>query len=105
MIKEKIIIDLNSKMLNEKLYTQFSYKVNRLLLDLFDSGIEISPTIRGTQAQIESFFKALRGEKRYMDSYINNGLSDSRTMMNKRDLERAVSNFERETGLRWPFKN
>ena len=105
MIKEKIIIDLNSKVLNEKLYSQFSYKVNRLLLDLFDAGINISPTIRGTQAQIESFFMALKGEKRYMDSYIKNGLSDSRTMMNKRDLERAVSSFERETSLRWPFKN
>ena len=32
-------------------------------------------------------------------------LGDSRTMMNKRDLDRAVSGFEGETGLRWPFKN
>tara|TARA_R100000995_G_scaffold81496_1_gene54359 strand:- start:10105 stop:10422 length:318 start_codon:yes stop_codon:yes gene_type:complete len=105
MSKDEIVIDLTDKSLNERLYTDFSYKVNRLLLDLYDAGVNINPTIRGTQAQIESFFKALRGEKRYMDSYIRHGLSDSRTMTNRRDLDRAVSGFEKETGLRWPFKN
>lgn len=105
MSEESIVIDLNDKSLNERLYTDFSYKVNRMLLDLYHAGANINPTIRGTQAQIESFFKALRGEKRYMDSYIKHGLNDSRTMMNRRDLDRAVMGFERETGLRWPFKN
>ena len=105
MSEENIVIDLNDKTINERLYTDFSYKVNRMLLDLYHAGANINPTIRGTQAQIESFFKALRGEKRYMDSYIKHGLGDSRTMMNRRDLDRAVMGFERETGLRWPFKN
>ena len=105
MSEENIVIDLNDKTINERLYTDFSYKVNRMLLDLYHAGADINPTIRGTQAQIESFFKALRGEKRYMDSYIKHGLGDSSTMMNRRDLDRAVMGFERETGLRWPFKN
>tara|TARA_B100000700_G_scaffold318789_1_gene412672 strand:- start:1663 stop:1980 length:318 start_codon:yes stop_codon:yes gene_type:complete len=105
MSEENIVIDLSDKTINERLYTDFSYKVNRMLLDLYHAGADINPTIRGTQAQIESFFRALRGEKRYMDSYIKHGLDDSRTMMNKRDLDRAVMGFERETGLRWPFKN
>ena len=105
MSEENIVIDLNDKTINERLYTDFSYKVNRMLLDLYHAGADINPTIRGTQAQIESFFKALRGEKIYMDSYIKHGLGDSRTMMNRRDLDRAVMGFERETGLRWPFKN
>ena len=105
MSEESIVIDLNDKSLNERLYTDFSYKVNRMLLDLYHAGANINPTIRGTQAQIESFFKALRGEKRYMDSYIRHGLGDSRSMMSRSDLDRAVMGFERETGLRWPFKN
>lgn len=105
MSEDKIVIDLSDRSLNERLYSDFSYKVNRLLLDLYDAGVDINPTIRGTQAQIESFFKALRSEKRYMDSYIRHGLGDSRTMTNRRDLDRAVSGFEKETGLRWPFKN
>ena len=105
MSEDKIVIDLSDRSLNERLYSDFSYKVNRLLLDLYDAGVDINPTIRGTQAQIESFFKALRSEKRYMDSYIRHGLGDSRTMMSRSDLDRAVMGFERETGLRWPFKN
>ena len=60
MSEERIVIDLNDKSLNERLYTDFSYKVNRMLLDLYHAGADINPTIRGTQAQIESFFKAIR---------------------------------------------
>jgi len=105
MSEESIVIDLNDKSLNERLYSQFSYKVNSLLLDLYHAGVDINPTIKGTTAQIESFFTALKREKRYMDSYMKHGLNDARTMMSRRDLDRAVMGFERETGLRWPFKN
>ncbi len=106
MSKEKIIIDLSSKVLQESLfYTEFSNKVHDLLMNMYVAGFDINPTIKGTQAQIESFFNALKREKRYMDAYMKHGLNDSRTMMNRRDLDRAVTGFEGETGLRWPFKN
>ena len=83
------------------IYVQLSF-----IYDLSLAGFSMSPTtIRGTQKQIDAFFRALKNEKRYMDSYAKHGLGDTRTMMNKRDLDRAVSGFERETGLRWPFKN
>jgi hypothetical protein len=104
---EKIIIDLSDKTLNEYLssYGEFANNVQRMLLDLSRAGLPVPATIRGTQQQIDAFFRALKGEKRYMDAYNRYGLGDSRTMMNKRDLDRAVSGFEGETGLRWPFKN
>ena len=105
MSEDKIVIDLSNKSLNERLYSDFSYKVNRLLLDLYDAGVNINPTIKGTQTQIESFFKALRNEKKYMDAYIKHGLSDPRTLQTRGDLMGSVGKFERETGLRWPFKN
>ncbi len=102
---QKIVIDLTSNQLNEATYTDFSYNVGRLLMDMSIAGFQVPTTIRGTQNQIDSFFRALKREKRYMDAYTKYGLADSRTMMNKRDLDRAVSGFEQETGLRWPFKN
>ena len=47
----------------------------------------------------------MQGEKRYMDSYLKHGLDGASTMTSKYDLDRAVLQFEGETGLRWPFKN
>jgi len=105
MEKQKIVIDLNNKDLNERLYTQFAADMRSVLFDLFYAGIDVPLTVRGTQDQIDSFFKALKGEKRYMDSYMKHGLGDSRTLGDRHKLMGSVQSFERETGLRWPFKN
>ena len=104
---DQIVIDLSDTSLTEHLdsYSAFALDVRKLLLDLSLAGLGTPATIRGTQQQIDSFFRALKNEKRYMDAYIKHGLGDSRTLMGKRDLDRAVGRFERETGLRWPFKN
>tara|TARA_Y100000296_G_C5052792_1_gene195720 strand:- start:185 stop:511 length:327 start_codon:yes stop_codon:yes gene_type:complete len=107
---KKTVIDLNNKQLhlNELtggITTSFAYKVQDMLLDLYHAGFDLPLTIKGTQKQIETFFRALQNEKRYMDAYMKHGLGDTRTMMNKSDLSRSVASFERETGLRWPFKN
>jgi hypothetical protein len=104
---EKLVIDLNDKNLKEfrSALTPFAIGVRNMLLDMYQAGFDIPVSIKGTQAQIESFFKALKNEKRYMDSYMKYGLGDSRSMINKRDLDSAVRGFEDETGLRWPFKN
>ena len=79
--------------------------INLMLLDLYHAGFDLPTSIKGTQEQIDSFFRALKGEKRYMDAYMRHGLGDTRTMMSRSDLSRSVSAFERDTGLRWPFKN
>ena len=65
MSEEKIIIDLNDPLLQEgQFYTAFSKQVNQLLLSLMHAGIEIPMSLRGTDAQIESFFDALKRERR-----------------------------------------
>ena len=106
---EKFVIELNNKNRDLKEFrssmTSFAHGVRNMLLDLYISGFDFPVSIQGTQAQIETFFKALQNEKRYMDAYMKHGLSDSRTMINKNDLDRAIRGFENETGLRWPFKN
>ena len=105
MKRETTVIDLSNKQLLNELYTQFAADVGALLIDLYHAGINVPFNVRGSSSEIESFMKTLQGEKRYMDSYMNHGLNDSRTMMSKHDLERAIRGFESETGLRWPFKN
>ena len=105
MKKTPIIIDLNDKSLNERMFSQFAADMRDVMYKLFSAGFDVPLTVTGTQAQIDSFFKALKGEKRYMDSYLKYGLGDNRTLSNNHSLMTAVAGFENETGLRWPFKN
>ena len=106
---EKKVIDLNaakaSDTLDERVITSFAAATQAMLTDLVLAGFDVPVSIRGTQRQIDAFFKALKGEKRYMDSYMKHGLGDNRTMQNQHKLNRSIAAFERETGLRWPFKN
>ena len=64
----------------------------------------LSGTVRGTNSQINSFARALAGESSHMLAFMKHGLDDPRTMRSRHKLERAVSGFERETGLKWPIK-
>tara|TARA_R100000995_G_C3392607_1_gene81197 strand:+ start:146 stop:463 length:318 start_codon:yes stop_codon:yes gene_type:complete len=105
MKETPIIIDLNDKSLNERIFSQFAADMRSIMFKLFSAGLDVPLTVKGTQAQIDSFFKALKGEKRYMDSYLKYGLGDNRTLSNQHSLMTAVTGFENETGLRWPFKN
>mgnify|MGYP003115030419 CR=1 FL=1 len=105
MERQKIIIDLSKKQLNERIYSQFAADVGTMLINLYRSGIDVPFMVRGSQSEINAFMKALGGEKSHMDSYIKHGLNDGRTISSKQTLSRAVAKFENETGLRWPFKN
>ncbi len=60
--------------------------------------------LKGSNSEIESFMKALGAERSYMKSFIKNGLNNPTTLGYRGKLKRATSNFERETGLKWPFK-
>ena len=60
--------------------------------------------IKGNPAQVNSFVKAIANEKRYMDSWRHHGLDDPRTYKNKAVLQNSISDFERLTGLHWPFE-
>ena len=61
---EKIVIDLTNNQLTEALYSDFSYNVQKMLVNMAMAGFDFPTTIRGTQKQIDAFFRALKGEKR-----------------------------------------
>ena len=105
MQNNKVVIDLTNNLLTEAIYTDFSLNVKKLLMNMYFAGFDVTPSIRGSQSQIESFFKALSNEKKYMDAYMKYGLSDPITLQSRGDLMGSVGKFERETGLVWPFKN
>ena len=94
----------NSDILNESWLLSFGTAVKLILQQMFGQDIYLPPiSVTGDQYQVESFARALAGEKRYFDSYVRHGLNDPRTYRSKYELESSVSNFERDTGIKWPF--
>ena len=109
-MKNKTIIDLEElKMVNEVLGSSlkaFGAKIKRMLFTMFGETGEDFRTfyVKGRRPDILSFGAALASEKKYMDSYLKYGLNDPRVLNNRYRLDRAVEKFERETGIKWPFK-
>jgi hypothetical protein len=103
--KKKLYLNAKGKTLNERVFSQFAGDVRMMLLSLYDAGIDVPIHLVGRSEQIDSFMTALKKEKRYMDSYMRNGLDSHKTMSSKYQLDSAVKQFEYETGLKWPFKN
>ena len=60
--------------------------------------------VRGTEKEIDSFVKALSGEKQYIEKYLEYGITDDKTREKKYQLDDAIQNFEKTTGLVWPIK-
>ena len=97
-------IDLNSKELNESFLGMFGATVKLLLQRMFGSDVIVPvDKVRGTKTQVRDFENALVANRNYIQSYIDNGLNNPATYNSKQQLRTAVSKFERETGIRWPF--
>lgn len=101
---EPIEIDLTEhKVLKEITYRTLGRKLKNILSAMFGSQ-HASLTVKGSKREVDSFLNALVKEKKYMTSYLAHGLDDPRTLRNKAKLGNAVTKFERETGIKWPFK-
>tara|TARA_R110002074_G_scaffold65550_2_gene155728 strand:- start:1821 stop:2144 length:324 start_codon:yes stop_codon:yes gene_type:complete len=107
-MEEKIIIDLNElKMLNESLsLIRFGAKVKSMLYRMFaPSGTGFGQFyLRGNSGDVQTFAAVLASEKRYMDAFLKNGLNDPGVLRSRYALDKAVRNFEQQTGIKWPLK-
>jgi len=103
----KVVIDLNAiqtGQINEAGFLgMFGWVVEKILGSMFGGGA-IPVQVKGNPAQISSFANTLASEKKYMDSWRTHGLDDPRTYKDHAVLRKSVSNFERLTGLSWPFQ-
>jgi len=100
-------IDLNAKKrgnLNEFFAQAFGNQVEILLRQMFGQSGLPNVKVKGTAEQIKSFSKSLGSEKRYMDAYQQFGLDNPRTLKSKYELDTAIKDFERSTGITWPLK-
>lgn len=100
------VIDLGASRrgnLDESFLTMFGGAVEMMLKRMF-GGSSVPVMIKGTKNQVDSFGRALSGEKKYLEAAKKYGLDDPRTFKNKGKLDKSIAEFERETGLKWPFK-
>ena len=100
--------ELKKNILNESYVAQFAAQIKYLLWHLAAPNYFQPPTnkikITGKKKDVENFTKLLGKEKRYMDAYLAHGLGDPQVQNNKYALQRAIQDFELDTGLTWPIK-
>ena len=96
-------INLNPETIDEGYLRALGFQLEYILGQMF-GGNPISGRVRGTPQQVSSFARALGNERRYLSAFEKYGLTDPKTLGNRHKLERAVANFERSTGIKWPFK-
>ena len=99
--REPIVIDFNK--IDESFLVSMGAKL-RLILNALFTGEYFPVSVRGSSTQIDSFMRALSGEKRYLSSLSQYGLDNPKTLKDKYKLGKSVKSFERDTGLVWPFK-
>lgn len=97
--------DLNEEQLNEFLLSQTAALGGsiKVLLGMmgFGENFGIPVNIRGGRGEVNSFMRALKGERRYMDAVKQYGLDDAYTYKSKARLNQAITGFERTTGIKW----
>ena len=101
-----VIIDLGANRrgeLTEQTLMQLGADIKYMIGRMF-TGAPINAMFKGTRSELAAFGKAMFREKKYMDSYLRYGLDDPRTYKDSYRLKSAVKNFEKATGLKWPFK-
>tara|TARA_R110002074_G_scaffold372503_1_gene547961 strand:+ start:228 stop:572 length:345 start_codon:yes stop_codon:yes gene_type:complete len=94
--------DVRGDRLTESWLSMFGGWVEHILKAMF-GGNQIPVTVRGTRQEIDSFSRVLSKEKRYIEAFKEYGLDNPNTYKSKYALDRAVSQFERKTGIPWPF--
>jgi|TARA_R100001015_G_C4559139_1_gene119341 hypothetical protein len=101
-----IEINLNpseADLLSESWLAMMGGAIETILGGMF-GGRSVPVRVSGTRKQVDSFKSALGNEARYLKAMKRYGLDKPETLKTKAQLDRAISSFERDTGIKWPFK-
>jgi hypothetical protein len=91
--------------LNESFLRMFGAAIEMIMGRMFGQDVQLPYlSVSGSPQQMQAFANALAKEKKYVDSYVKYGLNDTKTYQDKYKLDNAISNFEKETGIKWPIK-
>ena len=96
---------LNEEQLNEFLLSKTAAlgASVKILLSMmgFGKDFSIPVKIKGSSSEVNSFTRALKGERRYMDAVKKYGLDNPKTYKSKMRLDKAIQGFEKTTGIKW----
>lgn len=97
------VLDLTrGKQLDESFLRQFGWLIKKIMERMF-GGSNVPVKVKGSKEQIKALSQVLAGEKEYMTKFHDLGLDNPQTFRSKAKLESAIQQFERATGLKWPF--
>ena len=101
--------ELNEEQLNEFLFSQTAAMGGaiKLLLGMmgFGNNFGVPVKIKGNAREVNSFTRALKGERRYMDAVKKYGLDNPNTYRTKTKLDKAIQGLEKTTGMKWMIGN
>lgn len=119
-----IEIDLTNKKLNESFAKWWGYANKKALQYIYGKDTKITANveplgslaeeesvnsaqfvIRGEEAHVSAYAKALGLEADYMDYLVKGSQDSPEGLETKATLDDAVKSFESLTGLPWPFKD
>jgi hypothetical protein len=95
-----------SKMLLKQMYGQdvmLTADVTSLKEDEEDGGGKLSFSITGEEDDVKSYGRAIMAQKNYLDAYIQFGMGHFQTQKTREILDQEIAQFERTTGILWPF--
>ena len=99
---DKFVFNFSDK-LNEGFIGTFGITLKQLMQSMF-GGQKVPIIVKGSPKEIRAFAKALIHEKDYYKVYKKYELDNPKTYRSKYRLKRAIHDFERKTGMKWPLK-
>ena len=95
--------ELRAQSLNEGFLETFGGIIELVLGAMFGNK-KLPMAFTGSEGDIYAFADTIGREKRYMDAVRRYGLDHPTTYKNRAKLGNSIKSFERETGIKWPFK-
>ena len=100
----EIVIDLSKgSKIDESWLKMMGFGIKSILKSMFGGG-SMPVSVRGSRSQIKHFTDTIGKEKKYMEQAMKFGLDNPHTYRSKSQLNKATTNFTRQTGIPWPFK-
>ena len=103
----EMVVDLGANRrgeLNEIFLRSFGKAVQFMMRAMFGDESAIPVKVKGNKREINAFAKTMGKEKKYMKTPAKNGLNNPKTYQRKYKLRKAAADFEKTTGIKWPFK-
>ncbi len=100
-----IIIDLNvsGDQINESFLRSFGAAIELIIKRMFGLN-NLNFSVRGPRNPVRQFADTLAKEREYIDAFNRLGLNNPSVINNRHKLERAIMDFEKQTGIKWPLK-